>query len=498
MNVMTDDLDLVRRGTQVLRPDPRRVVTKLFLPGQELLADGHSRAQAVIQRVLDMTDDQVSTTLAEVDRRFAGRHHDLPGIFAGNLAQVESRIPISAAISDERRSLIGAYCTHEFSVEAAALFNPSMVAHPDQSGLDPDEVRFAMSVRAVGEGHISSIEFRSGTLSASAQVRLDDPGPYLVTGRRSPATMTRDFLRDALADQADVATVQQLLWLLPDRFDAADLEQALTSVQHLHGSTADATVVVDRARWIAACNYCLAFPAERGLDERVIYPTGLDETHGVEDARFTRFVNDDASVTYYAFYTAFDGAKVAPHLLITDDFLTFEMTQVVGLAARDKGMALFPRRVGGHYLAMSRWDRESIGVASSPDARRWGPATTVLTPSRPWDLIQLGNCGPPIETSDGWLVLIHGVGPMRTYGIGAILLDLDEPTKLIGALADPILTPSAEERDGYVPNVLYSCGGMVHGQTLVLPYGCSDSSIRFASVDLGELLKRLRESASAG
>jgi predicted GH43/DUF377 family glycosyl hydrolase len=486
------DPTLVRRGTVVLRADPRRVVTKLFLPGQEMLIHGISRADAVIHRVLAMTDEQVSVRLAATLHRFAGRHHDLRAIFAEHFALVEHHLPETADASAERRELIGAYFTKEYSVEAAALFNPSLVAHPDQSGLAAGELRFIMSVRAVGEGHISSIEFRTGVLGPSDDVRIDDPGRHLVTGRAAPATISRDFLRDALSVRADAAAANHLLSLLPARFDATHLDAALASVARDRLTRGSEAAIIERIRWIASCNYQLHFPPDRPLSERLIYPSGADESHGVEDARFTRFIEDDGRVTYYATYTAFDGSHVAPHLLQTDDFQSFDSTQLIGSAANNKGMALFPRRVRGEYLALSRGDRESIGVASSTDARNWGRAVTVDAPEQPWEFIELGNCGPPVETPEGWLVLTHGVGPMHEYGIGAILLDLDEPTTMIGALSQPLLTPTDGERDGYVPNIVYSCGALLHEHTLVLPYGCSDSAIRFAFVDLAELQDRLR------
>ena len=491
---MSDDPALVRRGTQVLRADPRRVVTRLFLPGQEMVTHGISRADAVIGRVLAMTENQVSAALAATVTRFADRHHDLHAVFAEHFALVAHRLPRTADGSAERRDLIGAYFTREYSVEAAALFNPSIVVHPDQSGLATGELRFIMSVRAVGEGHISSIEFRTGVLTGSAGIRIDTPGRHLVTGRATPATMSREFLRDALAERADAGTADHLLSLLPAQFDTRDLDSAIASVERDKLTRRSAEAIIERIRWIVSCNYQLHFPGDRTLSERVIYPTSADESHGVEDARFTRFVEDDGRVTYYATYTAFDGSNVAPHLLQTNDFQTFDITQLVGPAAKNKGMALFPRRVNGKYLALSRWDREDIGLASSTDTREWGGGVTVQNPEQPWELIQLGNCGSPIETSDGWLVLTHGVGPMRTYGIGAILLDLDDPSTMIGALSQPILTPTEEERDGYVPNIVYSCGALLHEQTLVLPYGCSDSSIRVAFVNVSELLNRLRAS----
>jgi predicted GH43/DUF377 family glycosyl hydrolase len=369
-----------------------------------------------------------------------------------------------------------------------------VVAHPDQNDLAAGELRFIMSARAVGEGHISSVEFRTGVFDQHSGVRVDAPGRHLVTGQAEPAILSRAYLRQALSELvggAEAARSDYLLSLLPPEFDARQLDDALVRVERDKLTRGSADAIVQLSRWIASCNYRLRFSADRPLAERVIHPTSPDESHGIEDARFTRFTNDDGTITYYATYTAFDGSNVAPHLLQTADFEMFDVTQLIGPAANNKGMALFPRRVNGQYLALSRWDRESIAVASSRDCRSWGDAITVQAPHQPWELIQLGNCGSPIETPDGWLVLTHGVGPMREYGIGAILLDLDEPTKLIGALSRPLLTPADDERDGYVPNVVYSCGALLHQQTMLLPYGCSDSSIRFAYVDMPELLHQL-------
>jgi predicted GH43/DUF377 family glycosyl hydrolase len=489
-----DDSTLIRRGSQVLKPDPSRVIARLFLPGQEITARGISRADEVIQRVLSMTETEVADTLAATLSRFADRHHDLRATLAENFALVEHRAPTGSDATTAQRDLIGAYFTQEYSVESAALFNPSMVAHPDQAGLAAGELRFLMSVRAVGEGHISSIEFRTGVVDAEGAVRVDEPGKHLVVGRATPSAMSRTFLTDALAGRADAASAEHILGLLPDLFTPAELDAALVEVKRDRLTRVSADAIGERIRWIAACNYELQVPVDRPISELVILPTSPDETHGVEDARFTRFTDDDGTITYYATYTAFDGSQVAPHLVRTDDFHAFAITQLIGPAAKNKGMALFPRRVNGRYLALSRWDRVSIASASSSDARSWGSALTVQSPEQPWELIQLGNCGPPVETSAGWLVLTHGVGPMREYGIGAILLDLDDPSVLIGALAEPLVSPTESERDGYVPNVVYSCGALLHEQSLVLPYGCSDSTIRFARVDLPGLLDRLHES----
>jgi predicted GH43/DUF377 family glycosyl hydrolase len=491
---MNDQNSMVRRGSVVLRGDPQRVITKLFLPGQEVVIDGQSRADEVIRRVLAMSEQAVSATLSSTVASFRGRHRNLGPIFNEHYRLVEHRMPTAADPSPQRRELIGAYFTQEYAVEAAALFNPSLVAHPDQRGLASGETRFIMSVRSVGEGHISSIGFRSGVLGTDDDVRFDEPGNDLITGRTSSAQMSREFLHDALAERADADLAHHILSLLPDQLDEADLDAALASNTLDRLTRASSDPISQHIRWIASCNYEIDFPSDLPFGERIIYPSSPDESHGAEDARFTRFHDDDGTITYYGTYTAFDGTQVAPRLLQTRDFTTFHSMQLLGAAAKNKGMAMFPRRVNGRYLALSRWDRESIGLATSTDTRTWTPTATIATPKAPWELIQLGNCGPPIETTDGWLLLTHGVGPVREYAIGATLLDLDDPTTVLGTLNDPILTPIGEERDGYVPNVVYSCGALVHGDSLVLPYGCSDSSIRVAFLDVAELLKKLHES----
>jgi predicted GH43/DUF377 family glycosyl hydrolase len=488
---MSDDIPLVRRAPLELRPDPTRVIARLFLPGQEILANGMSRADAVIQRVLDMTEAAVEAELAATLTSFEGRHPDLPATWAGHVARIEHRLPPAAEVSAARRQLLGAYFTMEYAAEAAALFNPSLVAHPDQSGLTAGEVRFVMSVRAVGEGHLSSIGFRTGVFAAPERLSLDTPGPFLVTGEAKPASLSREFVRAALSSRGRSPLAKHLLGMLAPEFTADDLDVALASVMRDELTRGIAATLIGRIRWIASCNYQRSFPADRHLSERLIHPHAPDESHGIEDARFTRFTEDDGTVSYYGTYTAYDGYRVSPHLLQTDDFQTFTASQLVGGAAQNKGMAIFPRRIDGRYLALTRWDREANGIASSLDGRSWGEGNTIQVPRQPWELIQLGNCGPPIETDQGWLVLTHGVGPMRSYGIGALLLDLDHPTTVLGRLREPLLTPASEERDGYVPNVVYSCGALLHQGTLLLPYGCSDASIRFAFVDLEGLLDRL-------
>ncbi len=426
-----------------------------------------------------------------------GRWLDLPagyatytGTLEHNFKLVAHRLGGEIQVGSARRQLIGAYFTQEYALEAAALFNPSMVAHPIQAGCQPGEVRFILSLRAVGEGHLSSIEFRTGTIGESG-IRLDPPGRFLDTGRSGPVPYDRDLFRAKLIDLGREDENTRFLWgILPSRFTAAELDVALAELSGQRVTREDSAVLADRVRWIAASHYAVEFDEHSALSERVLWPASPAESHGMEDARFVRFTDGD-DVIYYATYTAFDGSQVAPHLLETRDFQTFTVSQLSGPSARNKGMALFPRRIAGRYAALSRWDRESNAIGYSADGHRWGEAITVQTPTRPWELIQLGNCGSPIETPAGWLVFTHGVGPMREYAIGVVLLDLEEPERLIATLPEPLLVADESERDGYVPNVVYSCGPMIHGNSVVLPYGCSDSSVRIAMVNLRLLLERL-------
>ena len=482
----------VRRLSPQLGPDPRRVLARLFVPGQEMLADGESRAGGVIDRILALSDEEVATTLEATLASFAGRHRELETIFEEHFDLVAHRLGARIDLSEERRLLIGAYFTNEYAVEGAALFNPSIVLHPDQSQLGLGEARVVLSLRAVGEGHLSCIEFRTGVIDAGADVRIDDPGSVLVPGRARPSVYERELFRGKLAELGERGeSAAFVLDALPARFSQVELELALADLGDQLLTRTGARETIDHIRWVAASNYDTIFPEDSVIGERVLWPMGPTETHGMEDARFVRFVDDDGRVTYYGTYTAFDGIHVAPQLLETTDFRTFRITQMTGLAARNKGMALFPRRISGCFVALSRWDRENNAIAFSDDCRAWGMPATLQSPQQPWELLQIGNCGSPLETADGWLVLTHGVGPMRVYSIGALLLDLDDPTRVVARLPEPLMVPDASEREGYVPNVLYSCGALLHGDTVVLPYGIGDAAIGVAVIRLPELLDRL-------
>ena len=488
---------LLARTEHRIRPDASRTLSRLFVPGQETLIRGGSRALAVIDRILDLSELQVEHALARTLARFSAGYRDLAGTLEGNFSLVAHRIGAEIEVGSARRQLIGAYFTHEYALEAAALFNPSIVIHPDQAGCQPGEARFVMSLRAVGEGHLSSIEFRTGVIGDDAQIRFDSPGRFLDTGRTRPVPYDRNLFARKLTELGQHDENAQLLWsILPPRFTAAELKAALAELSSQQVTRTDATALVDRVGWMAASNYAVEFDEHHALPERVLWP-GPAESHGMEDARFVRFT-DGADTMYYATYTAFDGSQVAPHLLETTDFRTFTISQLSGPSAANKGMALFPRKIAGRYAALSRWDRESNAIAYSDDAHDWSQAQTAQSPAHPWELIQLGNCGSPIETPQGWLVFTHGVGPMREYAIGVALLDLDQPEHVLAALPEPLLVAEESEREGYVPNVVYSCGAMIHHGTVVLPYGCSDSSVRIAMVDLSLLLERLMASRDLG
>ncbi|HYN34234.1 MAG TPA: glycoside hydrolase family 130 protein [Ilumatobacteraceae bacterium] len=489
-------LRMTRCDSVRLAPDARRVIAKPFLPGEEVYPDGSSRLRLVLDRIMGMSEQVVIETLVAARRNFAGRHRDLDAILERNARIVAARLgeieTVDASFSLDRLHLIGAYFTHEYSIEAAALGNPSIVAAPDQSGVESGAVRFVMSLRAIGEGHRSSIEFRTGLIRSDASVALDPSSDYAVTGERTPHSYDKRFFTTKLHDMAMLNEVEErVLNRLEDEFTMAELEAA---IEALDDDEIDRSISVETTRvlhWLASSNYRTSFPASIDLSERVLFPSGPTESHGMEDARFVRFVGDDGAITYYATYTAFDGHQILPQLIETADFTHFRVTTLSGRAAHNKGMAIFPRLINGRYMALGRHDNVNNFIMTSSDVRMWREATVIQEPERPWELTQLGNCGSPLETDAGWLVITHGVGPFRRYTLGAILLDLDDPGRVIGQLTEPLLSPDDDERDGYVPNVVYSCGSMIHAGHLVLPYGYADVGARIATIALDELLSRL-------
>lgn len=484
---------LITRSEVVLTANPSRVLARLFVPGHELRTEAESRATGVLSRILTLPEESVRTALAHVLAGFSSRHRDLPAILAANYEQIAHRIPDGDPITPERKALLGATFTNEYSIEGAALFNPSAVAHPDQTGLGEGQVRFVMSLRAVGEGHLSSIEFRTGVWGPGRTLALDDPGPHVELGTvSSPARYRREVFEARLAEEgADAESARFLISRFDADFDDHALEAALGELRGQHVTRHGSGRTEEIARRLAESRYRVVFSPDSTLSERVLWPQGPTESHGLEDARFVRFVGDDGFVRYLATYTAFDGDQVSPQLIETTDFREFTISQFAGPAAKNKGMALFPRLIGGRHFALSRWDRESCSIASSADGWQWAEGQIIYEPIEPWELIQTGNCGSPLETAAGWLVLTHAVGPMREYTIGVVLLDLEDPTKVLARLRQPLMRPAADERNGYVPNVVYSCGGMIHNGTLMLPYGVSDASVRFAFFDVADLLIRL-------
>jgi predicted GH43/DUF377 family glycosyl hydrolase len=478
----------VERAGVVLRPDPHRVVGRPYLPGDDVVVEGKPRLERLVERILAIPEDEAELLLDDLRQRFARRHRDLDRMFERNH---EVAAHLLDGVPHERRLLIGAFLTHEYAFEGAALTNPSMVRHPDQSGLPAGARRFLLSLRAIGEGHLSSIELRKGVLLADGAVTLDPPGPHAETGERRPAVYERKFFSVKLNELgADHYLTARVLDQLPRLFSSEELIEATGVLDDLPRAVSYETLKL--IHWLAASNYVVEFDAETALEERILWPEGPFESRGMEDARFVHFAEDDGTTTYYATYTAFDGSNILPQLIETNDFRKFEITTMNGRSVQNKGMALFPRQVGGQYMALSRPDRENIHIIASGDPRSWpSPSTPLRRPTLPWELIQMGNCGSPLETSEGWLVLTHGVGPMRTYRLGLLLLDLDDPTRVIAELPHPILEAGEEERDGYVPNVVYSCGGMIDHDHLLLPYGFSDQGTAIARYSVSELVAAL-------
>lgn len=483
----------VTRVETSLTPDPRRVIAKPFHPAEDPAAP-ETRTARLLREVCAMPEQRIAKLLAEVRADFGDRHRDLEGILRRNFARVAEQLDDGVEPSDDRQLVMGAYFTHEYAIEAAALFNPSLVAAPDQSGLQPGEVRFVMSVRAVGEGHLSSIEFRTGVLGPDGVPRLDEFSRLVETGaRRSPLYDKHQFIVKLREFGALDAVVDMVVGPLGEQFTRAELDAGLAE---LHASKWPEQIwheTSHRIQWLAHSNYEVDFAYDLPMSQRVLFPESDGESRGLEDARFVQFTDDDGSVRYYATYTAFDGFTILPQLIQTRDFASFRIATLNGESAENKGMALFPRRIGGRFVALSRYDRQNIDVMTSDDVYSWNARERIRVPIQSWELMQMGNCGSPIETEAGWLVLTHGVGMMRRYCIGAMLLDLDDPRKVVAELPDPLLAPTPSEREGYVPNVVYSCGGMVHQGTLVLPYGFSDAGTSFALVQMDDLLAHLLE-----
>ena len=424
----------LNRQALYLRPDPARVIVRPFKPATEprdLNPTDKTRANHIVDRVLGLDAEAAATQLAEVLENFEGRHRNLLAAFEARAKEMEGALAPHSDFTTVQRQLLGAYFLNEYSFEASALFNPSIVLHPDQTGTPEGSCRFVLSLRAVGEGHISSLTFRSGTIAPDGGIAVD-PTARLAS---SPRIVNRTSGPD--------------------------------------GDTVE-----------------LAFNPDQDISERIIFPVTDSQSNGIEDARFVRF-SDDGRTTYYATYTAYTGRAIRSELIETRDFLSFRMSPLRGIAALNKGMALFPRKIGGRYAMIARQDNENLYLIYSDDLSTWNGGVALLKPRFPWEFVQIGNCGSPIELDEGWLMLTHGVGPVRKYSIGAVLLDKNDPSKVLARAREPLLRPEPSEREGYVPNVVYTCGAIRHNDQIVLPYAISDTFSNFATIKIDALMKAM-------
>lgn len=482
------DGSIMRRLPIQIAPRHSDVITLPFLGG------GAQRLRLLYGRIARLREDEVLRLLDEVCRSYRDRHLDLPATFRQHYhAGLELAGQPDDGWSDARKQLCGAYLTMEYSIDAAALFNPSVVPHPDQTGLPSGDLRFVLSLRATGEGHVSSIVFRTGVITSAGEFRIDPTGGRLIRGRiRHDQSYDKALLTQRLREMNALApSNEHVLAQLPDHFGLRDF---LAAAERSRGHTLTLPGghwAVDTLVWLVRSNYHIDLPPDHDLRQLVIFPTHEHESRGLEDLRLVRFIDDNGSATYFGTYTAYNGVRILPMLLQTRDFRSIESHSLNGRCATNKGMALFPRRIAGHYVMCSRIDGENLYLSLSDYVHFWESAKPLAVPVEPWEMRQLGNCGSPIQTPEGWLLITHGVGPMRTYCIGAMLLDLDDPTKVLGQLERPMLSPRGHEREGYVPNVVYSCGALLHNGLLYLPYAQADRSTSVAVAELDALLNRL-------
>jgi predicted GH43/DUF377 family glycosyl hydrolase len=476
----------VNRTGTILKPDQSRVLLRPFSPGNS------ERVARIIARIMALPEDRVGPLLNEVSAEFSERHEQIHTLFLERFEQVRDLTLTDQELSEQRRLLIGSYFLAEYSLESAALFNPSIVPHPDQTGLPSGALRFILSLRATGEGHISSITFRTGVIHPDQRIEVFTPSGFLTEPRQIPNPLYEKALFGRKLSELGLAGefTGRVMDKLGESFARQELAASLKTEQL---SLADGMTQEDQNAaqgiWLLVQSNCeVQFRPEQEISERILFPTTPSQRNGIEDARFVRFENDEGTHIYYATFTAFDGRIVMPELVETSNFLHFRFITLNGPAAQNKGMALFPRKIGGLYAMLSRQDNENIYVMFSDNVHFWNQRKLVLKPAFPWELVQLGNCGSPIETDAGWLVLSHGVGAMRKYCIGAFLLDREDPTKVLGRLREPLLTPNQNEREGYVPNVVYTCGALAHNGELIIPYGLADHATGFATIPLADLL----------
>ena len=476
----------LKRTTTILKPDQSRVLLRPFTPGDS------QRVGGIVDRILLLPEEQVGALVEGISAEFSRRHQDIRKVFLERFEKVHELLSADGKISEPRRLLIGSYFLAEYSLESAALFNPSIVPHPDQTGLRTGCLRFILSLRATGEGHISSITFRTGIIHPDRRIEILSTTGFLTEARQIPnpryekALFARKLSELGLTGEF----TRRVMNKLGESFALEELRASLQTEQFRlpDGMTQEDQEEAQGIWMLARSNYEVQFHPEQQLCERILFPATPSQRNGIEDARFVCFRNDDGTRVYYATFTAYDGRVVVPEMVETSDFFHFRFITLNGPAAENKGMAMFPRKIGGLYAMLSRQDNENIYLMFSDNVHFWNERRVLLKPAFPWELIQMGNCGSPIETDAGWLVLSHGVGPMRKYCIGAFLLDRDDPAKVIGRLREPLLQPNRNEREGYVPNVVYTCGALLHNGELIIPYGLADHATGFATVPLAEVL----------
>lgn len=486
----------VIRKNIFFQPDSKRIITRFFFINEE-------RSIKIISRILSLPENQQKETLGQVLRGYAKRHRSIVDTFERHFNRLTACFELlkidPASLTQVQKLLIGSYFTMEYSIEAAAFFNPSIVEDLDQTQLASGEKRIILSFRATGEGHVSSIVFRSAIIDKDLNIKLEHVGnmldkPIRIKNHRyhkksflkklHEMHCTQGPIYDVISDKfTDTFTYEELKRYVEETKSEATLDQ-------------EGQVLLQEVMWLASSHYEMTFSLDTSISERVIFPIADTEKRGIEDARFVKFQEDDGSIIYYATYTAYDGVTILPKLLITDDFYHFKVLPFHGEIAQNKGIALFPRKVNGKYAMLCRMDGENNYIAFSDTINVWRePAKLMQTPQHPWEFVQLGNCGSPLETGDGWLVITHGVGPMREYVLGASLYDLSNPEKEIGRMTLPLLSPNDKEREGYVPNVVYSCGSMIHNDHLILPYAMSDHASTYATIAINELINEIKLSA---
>jgi predicted GH43/DUF377 family glycosyl hydrolase len=515
----------VNRKKFIFSPDPSRIIARFLYISDERSAD-------IIRKVLAMPEKDVNIAMSQLLRGYSRRHRNISKVFEkyfDRLAPIFDKIEVNEEdLSISQKALIGSYFTMEYSIESAAFFNPSIVEHPDQSEINKDEKRVIFSFRATGEGHISSIVFRSGILDRNNNLTIEPVGKMLaeadVIKRNVYDKKTFQNKLNELQDQATVitpATIEKteeiqeqeniiapvivdanvenqdqkniissafVLDTLNDSFTYGELMKNIDKARKDPNVTEDQMKIIIQMMWLASSHYEIHFSIDSAISERVIFPISATEQKGIEDARFVKFTGDNGEITYYATYTAYDGMATMPKLISTKDFYDFKILPINGEIAQNKGMALFPRKINGKYAMLCRIDGVNNYIAYSDSINIWRTAKIIQRPKYPWELVQIGNAGSPIETKEGWLVITHAVGSMREYSLGASLYDLENPEIEIGRLSSPLMVPNESEREGYVPNVIYSCGSMIHNDELVIPYAMSDHSSTYATVDLRELL----------